>query len=106
MIDGFNHYISGHCRTYCEQNNIRYIEAVSPYICGIFEAKGNEVPPPFRAPYQEDDIISWAIENELINEDTMEINPNVFVLSESDSGVSTAEKIASVLNLAGKYRVT
>lgn len=109
IVDGFTEYISGFCKEYCNAHGIRVIEVLSPYICGIFRSRGQDVPESLQAPINEDDIRRWAFQNEIARDatevatDADEIDKDgpVYVISESDSGVSTAEKIAAVLGLPG-----
>jgi hypothetical protein len=107
IIDGFSEYLSGECKAYCEEHGIRVVEAISPYICNMFKAQGREVPESLRAPVEEEEIFKWSSERGLIDErgdgltSDMSINQNTFIISESDSGVSTAENLAAVLNLPG-----
>lgn len=109
IIDGFTEYLSGLCKHYCQENNIQLVEIVSPYICNLFASQGRDVPEDLRAPIQKLDILNWAKSNNIIydftsNEieaDNFKVNENVYVISESDSGVSTAELIADTLKLVG-----
>lgn len=93
LVDPFTAYLSGHCKEYCKENEIRVVEVVSSYSNGALESKGMALPEKFIAP-NEGDEVSWA-ESEDIN------LGNCCVVAESDAGVPTAERIASSLNLRG-----
>jgi hypothetical protein len=100
LIDGFTDYISGECRSYCSKKNIEIIELISPYMCEILQRQQNcEVPAYLQAPVQDDQVVDWW--NQLSGADDHSAFLSTCVLAESDSGVSTAEKIADVLNLRG-----
>lgn len=94
IIDGFTEYLSGICKEYCKEHNIQLIELISPYISNLFQSQGRDVPLELRAPIDNIDIQQWASGLDFGND-------KVFVISESDSGVSTAEKISKCLGLAG-----
>lgn len=95
LVDGFTEYISGYAREYCAENHIEVVDSVSPYLCAALAQQGRVLPQHLRAPLiaQEEE---WIMEHEL--EDT---SPKAcFCLAESDSGVSTAERIQKALKLA------
>jgi hypothetical protein len=93
LIDPFTEYLSGHCKEYCNEHDIRVVEVVSSYSNGALESKGMALPINFVAP-KDGDEVAWA-ESEEINLE------NCCVVAESDAGVPTAERIASNLNLRG-----
>ena len=93
LVDPFTSYLSGHCKEYCNENDIRVVELVSSYSNGALESKGMALPENFVAP-KDGEEVAWA-ESEDIN------LGNCCVVAESDAGVPTAERIASSLNLRG-----
>eukprot|EP01041_Mallomonas_annulata_P005443 gene5443-10923_t len=113
LVDGFSEYLSGYCREYCEENKIKVVELLSPYMWNICQNQGRELPVLLRAPVDDEDIIKWALQNQLlyISTDNTNMIQNIndrsndpsklYIISESDSGVSTAEKMAAILNLPG-----
>lgn len=98
LVDGFTDYISGFAKKYCNDKNIEVIEAVSPYLCATLSQQGKSVPPYLRAPIkgQEDE---WILMHDL--EEGESDNGNIFCISESDAGVSTAERIQKQLKIKG-----
>ena len=101
LVDGFSEYLSGNCRSYCKANNIEVIELLSPYMHTLCKSRGVEVSENSRAPINDDAIFEWAKNVGLFNTIEHDDKPIVYVISESDSGVSTAEKIAATLDLVG-----
>jgi hypothetical protein len=101
LVDGFSEYLSGNCRSYCKANNIEVIELLSPYMHTLCKSRGVEIPENSRAPTNDDAIFEWANNVKLFDTNEKDDKPIVYVISESDSGVSTAEKIAATLNLVG-----
>lgn len=116
LVDSFSSYLSGHCKQYCEENGIQIIECVSPYMQKYLESSGSTIPESLLAP-QEGDETSWVhriglfeesdeddddedLESSLINQ----LVGKVAILSESDAGIATAERIASALGLKGNGR--
>ena len=93
LVDPFTEYLTGHCKEYCQQHQIRVVEVVSTYTSGALEAKGMTLPPSFIAP-KDGDEVEWAEREDIDLE-------NCCVLAESDAGVPTAERIASNLKLRG-----
>jgi hypothetical protein len=93
LVDAFADYLSGHCKDYCRDHDIRYVEVVSSYSKGALEAKGMKLPPHFIAP-KEGSELDWA-ESEEIELD------NCSILAESDAGTTTAERIGTSLGLRG-----
>eukprot|EP01036_Dinobryon_divergens_P023350 gene23350-31686_t len=75
------------------------IEVVSPYIVNYFQKVENRaVPLAFRAPLEGEELKWWEEEKEKIlsasNPDEIVPGLDVVVLSESDSGLSTAERLS------------
>lgn len=100
LVDGFTEYISGECRTYCSERGIRLFELISPYMCEILQLQQKcEVPDYLKAPIQEHDILEWAQNQDLLYPVANANSMTTCVIAESDSGVSTAEKMATILNL-------
>lgn len=100
LVDSFCEYLGGHCREYCQENGIRVMDVVSPYMVECLKQQGRVVPDSLRAPYEPNDIIEWTSENELQPKNNR-IENVVAAISESDSGVSTAERIQVTLGLKG-----
>lgn len=100
MVDGLTEYLSGHCKDYCNERGIRIIEILSPYMCGFFQNKGRTVPDKFRPP-EEGEELAWA---ELMNVPISGFEGNnhgIHAISESECGVSTAERLQTSLGLIG-----
>jgi hypothetical protein len=95
LVDPFTEYISGACKDYCNANDIRVVECVSPYMCAVMSSQGSNVPSSLRAPKKGEDIEEWASENDI------QPGESVCVFSESDAGVGTAESIQESLGIAG-----
>jgi hypothetical protein len=117
LIDPVCDYLSGHCREYCQLNNINVIECLSPYMIGYMQSKGIDVPNAYRAPtegYEKewvndkgltynniDDVDNDNIDdNNNINDNIID-NKIIAVLSESDAGVATAERIQAAIGCPG-----
>lgn len=94
LVDGFSHYLGDYCKTYCKDRGIYVNEVVSPYLCGIFKSQGRSVPEHLRAPEVGEEV-GWSSEANLGS------NEATFAISESESGVSTAERIQIALDLCG-----
>lgn len=93
LVDPFTAYLSGHCKEYCTEHDIRVVEVVSSYSNGALEAKGMALPENFLAP-KDGDELEWVA--------TEDIDlSNCCIVAESDAGVPTAERIALSLNLRG-----
>jgi len=123
LVDPFTTWLSGHCKEYCAANGIDVIETVSPYTCACLSAEGREVPESLRAPLEgeeeswlgvkglkhsrkgneeqkeegaeveQDEMTTRDVDEEEEQEEEMEC----FVISESDAGVSTAERLQVAL---------
>jgi hypothetical protein len=96
IVDGFTEYISGYAREYCRKHNIDVIDAVSPYLCEILLQQGRRVPDYLRAPKSGQEL-TWLEEKELLEID----KEKLCCLSESDSGVSTAERLQVAFGIRG-----
>lgn len=94
VVDGFSSFLGGYCRNYCEERNIYLKDIVSPYICGVFKGQGRSVPEYLRAPESGKEI-EWANAMGIIDSD------NTYVVSESESGITTADRIEIALKLNG-----
>lgn len=90
LIDGFSAYLSGLAKDYCNDHNIHIIEAVSPYVASIFELQGKPLPDKFQAPKPGEEV-AWGEGNDLFL--FLEQGIPLAAIAESDSGVSTAERI-------------
>lgn len=111
LLDGFSEYLSGECRKYCIENNIQLKELFSPYIYRVLEARGQDPSVESLAPVKDEDILAWGSRNEIgQNEHKDDLstadfkklsNRFTYIIAESDSGVSTAEKMAAILGLIG-----
>ncbi len=123
LVDPVCDYLSGHCREYCQTNNIELIECLSPYMIGYMQSKGVDVPDAYKAPsegyekewvqkkglnsnYNDDN----SIDDVDIDDDDDDSNNNndnntdnniIAVLSESDAGVATAERIQAAIGCPG-----
>ena len=110
LVDPFTSYLSGHCTDWCKENGVKVVEAVSEYSCATLGADGQIVPASLRAPPPGEEM-EWAEERGIVGgddegEDTDEDEPiphidDVFVISESDSGTTVAERIQSRIGAAG-----
>lgn len=94
LVDGFSHYLGEYCKSYCKEKEIYVKEVVSPYLCGIFKSQGRSVPEHLRAPELGEER-DWSDAANLGNSE------DIFVISESESGISTAERIQKSLDLCG-----
>lgn len=116
LVDSFSSYLSGHCKQYCEENGIQVIECVSPYMQKYLESSGSTVPESLLAPVEGEET-SWShsaglFEDEEEDDDDAESETSlanqlvekVAVLSESDAGIATAERISAALGLRGNGR--
>lgn len=94
LVDGFSQYLGEYCKSYCKERGIYVKEVVSPYLCGIFKSQGRSVPEHLRAPElgEEGD---WSRLSKLGGSE------DIFVVSESESGISTAERLQNSLGLCG-----
>ena len=106
FVDSFTEYLSGHCKKYCDENGIRIVECVSPYMQKVLSSQGYDIPDTLKTP-DEGEESNWAVILDLVNDNIDEENEdenkvmNVVCLSESDAGVSTAERIQQALHLRG-----
>lgn len=106
FVDSFTEYLSGHCKKYCDENGIRVVECVSPYMQKVLSSQGYDIPDTLKTP-DEGDETNWAVTLDLLNDnideevDSEHKLMNVVCLSESDAGVSTAERIQQALHLRG-----
>ena len=122
LVDPVCDYLSGHCRKYCQTNSIELIECLSPYMIGYMQSKGVDVPDVYRAPtegyekdwvqkkglnsnYNDDNSIDDVDIDDDDDDDTATNNNNnnniIAVLSESDAGVATAERIQAAIGCPG-----
>ena len=93
LVDPFTVYLSGHCKEYCAEHDIRVVEVVSSYSNGALEAKGMALPENFLAP-KDGDELTW------VADESIDLS-NCCIVAESDAGVPTAERIALNLDLRG-----
>ena len=106
FVDSFTEYLSGHCKKYCDEHGIRIVECVSPYMQKVLSSQGYDIPDSLKSP-EEGEETNWSISLDLFKDDGEDEKDrdnkyvNVICLSESDSGVSTAERIQHELNLRG-----
>lgn len=96
LIDGFTDYIGGYAREYCAERKIEIVDAISPYLAATLQQQGRNVPDHLKAPTPGDEV-AWIEERDLndVNKDEL------FCISESDSGVSTAERLQVTLGIKG-----
>lgn len=94
VVDGFSSYLGGYCKNYCEERNIYLKDVVSPYICGVFKGQGRSVPEYLRAP-ESDTELEWANAMGIVD------SANTYAISESESGITTADRIEIALKLNG-----
>ena len=93
LVDPFTEYLSGHCKEYCRENDIRIVEVVSSYSSGALQSKGMTLPDNFIAP-KDGEELAWA------EAEDIDLN-GCCIVAESDASVPTAERIAFNLNLKG-----
>lgn len=100
LIDPFTSYLSGHCREYCSANGIELVEAVSPYTASVLKSSGKIIPESLMAPEKGKEN-EWALAHGLLSDDEDEgnVDRQIMVISESDAGVSTAERIQTALGI-------
>ena len=92
LVDPFSEYLSGHVTDLCKERDYQVIDVASPYMCAYLASKGRKIPEDLQAPKQGDEV-KWA---EQFNWTDISA-----VLSESDSSLTTAERIQVALNLPG-----
>ena len=107
LIDPFTSYLSGRCKEWCNENNVRVIEAVSEYATVTLGAEGRFVPEELRAPSPGEEI-GWCQDRRVVpdvyrnsgeeaEEDHDDVPiphiDDVFVIAESEAGVSVAQRI-------------
>lgn len=115
FVDSFTEYLSGHVKRYCDEHGIRIVECVSPYMQKVLSSQGYDIPDSLKSPNNGEEM-DWAVSLNLFNEDDDDDHdnkhhqstavkslkcPNIICLSESDAGVSTAERIQEELHLRG-----
>lgn len=94
VVDGFTGHLGEYCKNYCDKSGIYLKDIVSPYVCEIFKSQGRSVPPYLRAPDAGTEV-EWANTLGIVD------NINTFCISESESGITTAERIKLALKLNG-----
>lgn len=109
FIDSFTEYLSGHCKEYCNENGIRVIECVSPYIQKVLASQGNTVPETLCAPAVGDET-DWAHRVELFGNSDLDNDSDIdtddiFIYSESDVGIGIAERLQVALNIRGNGEI-
>jgi hypothetical protein len=131
LVDPFTSYLSGHCKSWCEGNGVRVVEAVSEYCCNTLAAEGRIVPDALKAPLEGDEY-EWSVARSIVadpvtdpssskgwgegiddaeedeegdssseeDEEVPDID-DVYVISESEAGIPTAERIQIAIGAPG-----
>lgn len=97
LVDPFTPYLSGLCREYCKTHDIEIVEAVSAYSARALTAvNGTPLPAALLAP-EEGEESEWLKAKGLTGE-----GEDVLVISESDAGVATAERLQAAVSPNGR----
>jgi len=112
LLDGFSDHVGGYCRSLCYDRGIETVDLVSEYLQACFRKQSRSVPSHLQCPLPSHEV-AWATamglmdkyrcssDDTITDAETNDVTNQLFIISESESGTSTAERMQVALGLPG-----
>ena len=115
LLDGFSDHVGGYCRSLCYDRGIETVDLVSEYLQACFRKQSRSIPSHLQCPLPSHEV-AWATamglmdkyrcssdddDDKMITDAETNVTNQLFIISESESGTSTAERMQVALGLPG-----